>query len=109
MVAEVSSSTVSIDLGKKRDVYQRNGVREYIVWRVLDQQIDWFANRNGQFEPMLPAADGVLQSTVFPGLWLDRDALLHGDFAAVSARLQQGLASESHAQFVARLERASTT
>src|SRR5262245_42047125 len=35
LVAEVASSSVSYDLGKKLHVYRRNGVREYVVWRVL--------------------------------------------------------------------------
>ena len=38
--------------------------------------LDWFVNRDGRFEPMLPEADGLLQSTAFPGLWLDRNAAL---------------------------------
>ena len=49
LVAEVTASTVSIDLGPKKHVYRRNGVREYVVWRVLDQAIDWFALRHGQY------------------------------------------------------------
>ncbi|MFI5461084.1 MAG: Uma2 family endonuclease [Isosphaerales bacterium] len=107
LVAEVASSSVSYDLGKKLDAYRRNGVREYIVWRVLDRQVDWFVNREGRFEPMRPAADGILRSTVFPGLWLDPAALVHGEKATVKAILQQGLNSPEHADFVARLERAS--
>ena len=41
-LAEISASTVSIDLGDKKAAYERNGVEEDLVWRVLDQQIDWF-------------------------------------------------------------------
>ena len=36
LVAEVSASTESIDLNAKLRVYKRNGVREYLVWRVRD-------------------------------------------------------------------------
>ena len=63
-------------------------------------------NREGRFELMPPAADGILRSTVFPGLWLDPAALVRGDKAKVKAILQQGLSSAEHAEFVARLERA---
>ena len=38
LVAEVASSSVSIDLHKKLHVYRRNGVREYLVWRVQDRK-----------------------------------------------------------------------
>ena len=42
LVAEVAASSASYDLNIKLDVYRRNGVREYLVWRVHDRQIDWF-------------------------------------------------------------------
>src|SRR5262249_50676835 len=64
LVGEVTSSSASYDLGKKLNAYRRNGVREYVVWRVLDRQVDWFVNREGRFELMPPAADGILRSTV---------------------------------------------
>jgi Uma2 family endonuclease len=108
LVAEVAASSVSYDLGKKFDVYRRNGVLEYVVWRVLDRQVDWFVNRGGRFEPMLPAADGILRSSVFPGLWLDPAALVGGDKATVKAILEQGMNSPEHADFVAKLEKAGT-
>jgi Uma2 family endonuclease len=109
LVAEVSSSSVSFDLGKKLNVYRRCGVREYIVWRVRDRQVDWFVNREGRFEPLAPSADGILRSTVFPGLWLDPAALVQNRKAIVKAVLEQGLKSPEHAEFVARLERTNTS
>jgi Uma2 family endonuclease len=102
-VAEVAASSVSIDLHTKLHVYRRNGVREYLVWRVLEQQVDWFVLRAGQYERLAPDAQGVLRSEVFPGLWLDTVALLRGDLAGVLATLQRGLASPEHAAFVARI------
>ena len=105
LVAEVGASSVSIDLGKKLDAYRRNGVCEYIVWRVLDRQVDWYVNRDGRFVPLPPSADGIVRSEVFPGLWLDVAALVRRDGKAVQAALQQGLDSPSHAEFVAQLER----
>ena len=35
---------------------------EYVVWRVLDREIDWYVNRGGQFERILPQADGTLRT-----------------------------------------------
>jgi Uma2 family endonuclease len=102
-IAEVAASSVSIDLNAKLAVYQRNGVLEYVVWRVLNRAVDWFVLRDGQFERLAPDAHGILRSTVFPGLWLDAAALVRGDLATVLAVLQQGLASPEHAAFVARL------
>jgi Uma2 family endonuclease len=106
LAAEVSSSTVSIDVGKKLQVYRRNKVQEYIVWRVLDRAIDWFYWKDGNYERMPATADGVVTSVVFPGLWLDLPAIVRGDFARAHAVLQQGLQSREHAEFVAKLEAA---
>src|SRR5256714_11903768 len=36
LVAEVAASSVSLDLHAKFHVYRRNGVKEYVVWRVED-------------------------------------------------------------------------
>ena len=74
--------------------------------RVFERQIDWFVNRDEGFEPLLPDADGILRSTVFPGLWLDPAALMRGDVNAVLALVQQGLSSPEHVDFVAQLEQA---
>jgi Uma2 family endonuclease len=41
LVAEISSSSVSFDLHTKLNVYRRSGVREYLVWRVVDRALDW--------------------------------------------------------------------
>ena len=109
LVAEVASSSVSYDLHAKLRVYRRNGVREYIVWRVGEQAIDWFVLRAGQYERAPVEAHGLVRSAVFPGLWLDPAALLRGDLATVLAIVQQGLGSPEHATFVARLHPPATT
>ena len=109
LVAEVASSSASYDLHAKLRVYRRNGVREYLVWRVLDQEIDWFVLRAGQYERLLLDAEGLYRSEVFPGLWLDPAALLRGDLATVLAVVQRGLASPEHAAFVMRLHPPSPT
>jgi Uma2 family endonuclease len=104
LVAEVAASSVSIALNTKFRIYRRNGVREYIVWRALDRAVDWFGLHEGQYDRLLPGADGAYRSEVFPGLWLDADALVRSDMAGVLQVLQQGIASPEHAAFVARLQ-----
>src|SRR5262249_47488776 len=76
LTAEVSASSVSYDLPKKRNASRRNGVREYVVWRVLDREVDWFVLREGRYEHLAASPAGVYQSEVFPGLWLDAAALV---------------------------------
>jgi len=104
LVGEVSASTVSIDLNKKFHVYRRNQVSEYVVWRVLDDEIDWFVFRGGRYDRLATdPADGLYKSATFPGLWLDAAALVGRDLAAVLAALARGLASPEHAAFAAAL------
>jgi Uma2 family endonuclease len=103
LVVEVASSSVSYDLHAKLNVYRRNGVREYVVWRVLDRRVDWFALREGRFEPQAPDERGLHRGAAFAGLWLDPAALVRGDLAAVLEAARQGLATAEHAAFVARL------
>ena len=103
LIAEVAASSVSYDLHDKLRAYQRNGVQEYLVWRVWDRAIDWFALRQGRYALIELSPEGHYRSGVFPGLWLDPAALLRGDLAQVMAVLQQGLASPEHADFVRRL------
>ena len=106
LVAEVASSSVSIDLTTKLQVYRRNGVREYVVWRVLDRAVDWFVLRDGQYARLVPDEEGLLRSETFPGLWLDVPALLRGEVAGVLAAVQRGLTSLEHNAFAVRLSHA---
>jgi Uma2 family endonuclease len=109
LVVEVSASSASLDLNAKLRVYRRNGVQEYLVWRVLEQAVDWFALRGGQYDRLAPGPDGILRSEVFPGLWLDPAALVGLDLAGVLGVLQRGLASPEHAAFRARLQQSSSS
>ena len=81
-----------------------SSAREYLVWRVRDQQIDWFVLGGRRDVPLKIDGEGLYRSRAFPGLWLDPEALIRGKRAIVSATLQRGLASPEHADFVARLK-----
>jgi Uma2 family endonuclease len=104
-VAEVASSSESIDLHRKRDDYERAGVREYLVIAVRQQRVYWFIRRDGRFVELLPDGDGILRSEVFPGLWLDPAAVLGGDRRRMLEVLRLGLATAEHAAFVDQLLR----
>jgi Uma2 family endonuclease len=103
LVAEVAASSASIDLGDKKRAYRRNGVQEYIVWRVFDRKIDWFQLEDDDYVSLPTDEQGIIRSHVFPGLWLDLSALLNGEMQQVLAVLQQGINSEEHQQFVQQL------
>jgi Uma2 family endonuclease len=93
LVIEVAASTVSIDLHQKKAAYRRNGVQEYIIWRTLDREIDWFSLQDGEYIRLEIDEQGVIKSKVFPGLWLAVKSMLSGSMADVLAILQAGLNS----------------
>ena len=104
LIVEIAASSASYDLYDKMHVYRRNGVQEYIVWRIYDEALDWFQIQAGEYHHLEPDKDGLIHSQVFPGLRLDVAALLAGDLATVVAAVKAGAETEEHAAFVQRLE-----
>jgi Uma2 family endonuclease len=100
LVVEIAASTASIDLRDKKRVYRRNGVKEYLVWQVMEERFDWFRMQDGEYISVAPDAEGIIRSQVFPGLWLAVKALLAGDMVQVIATLQTGLSCSEHQQFL---------
>ena len=99
LIVEIAASTASIDLHQKLKVYRRNQVQEYLVWRVYNCEFDWFRLNAGEYIKVEPDHNGIIYSPVFPGLWLDKVALLTGNLGKVLEVLQQGLASQAHQDF----------
>lgn len=102
LIVEIAASSANYDLHDKKRAYRRNSVQEYIVWQIFEHKLDWFSLQEGEYV-LLPDKDGVVQSQVFPGLWLAVPALLAGDMVGVVAVLESGLNSAEYAQFVKRL------
>jgi Uma2 family endonuclease len=103
LVVEVGDSSRSKDLGPKKAVYEAAGVTEYLFIGIDPREIRWFVLRDGTYQEMAAGEDGFYKSEVFPGLWLDPKALFEGDLDGLAAGLEQGLASDDHARFVAEL------
>lgn len=104
LIVEIAASSVAYDMHGKRRIYARNGVGEYLVVQMYEQKIDWFVLREGGYEALAPDEKGILRSEVFPGLWLHTQAFWANDRQAMFTTLREGLASEEHATFVARLQ-----
>jgi len=92
LIVEIASSSASYDLHDKLIAYQRNGVREYLVWLVEENEFRWYVLEKGTYRQQKPDRD-LLSSPFFPGLRLDVSALLAGDMAKVLSVLQSGLQS----------------
>ena len=76
LCAEVAGSSKGYDLFEKKALYERLGVREYIVWQTEDERIDWWVLRGGAYLALPADEHGKIASEVFPGLALDLPALL---------------------------------
>ena len=100
---EVAASSAAIDLHDKKRAYRRNAVQEYIVWRVLDRQLDWFCLQGSDYISLQADVEGVLWSQVFPGLWLNVEALLAGNMTQVITVLHTGLRSSEYQEFKQQL------
>jgi hypothetical protein len=103
LLAEIAHTTRFTDLGPKFEDYERVGVLEYVVRAIEPDELYWFVLRNGRFVDLPPGPDGIYRSQVFPGLWLDADALLTRDIRRLQAVVDLGCATPEHAAFVARL------
>ena len=108
LIVEIAASSAAIDLHDKLRAYRRNGVQEYLVWQVLDRQIDWFVLSDDEYRPLSTDPAGMLESRAFPGLRLAVDELLGGDTARILAEVQNGMRTPEHAAFVAHLSSSRT-
>lgn len=94
LVIEIAASSVSYDLHEKLQAYQRNGVHEYIVWRVQEVMIDWFRLRGGEYVWIEPDDNGMIESDTFLGLRLSVPKLLAGDLPGVLAEVHAPTAGQ---------------
>jgi Uma2 family endonuclease len=103
LLVEIALSSEPIDLGIKKQEYEKVGIKEYVVVALKRNRVYWFVRRGEKFEELPPGPDGILRSEVFPGLWIDPAALLARDRRRLLEVVRQGIASNEHADFVAEL------
>lgn len=103
LAVEIANSSASADLHGKLDSYARAGVPEYLVWRARERAVNWFELRDGAYAALAPDPDGVIRSRVFPGFWLDVNALLARDVPRLLETGRAGLASDACRAFAADL------
>ncbi len=103
LIVEVAASSASYDLNDKLNAYRRNGVREYIVWQMYENRVDWFILQEGRYVPLIADERSIICSQVFPGLWLSVNGLRQGNRSEILAVLQEALGTTEHQAFVERL------
>jgi Uma2 family endonuclease len=102
LIVEISGSSLSRDLGIKLDLYRQSGVREYITVLLEPRKLIWRQLVRGRYREVKPGEDGLLRSLIFPGLWLDPEAVWDAQ-TSTRAAVEQGVRSPEHAAFVRRL------
>lgn len=107
LIAEVAASSASYDLNDKLNAYRRNGVREYVVWQIYENRVDWFILQEGRYVPLIADERSIIRSEVFPGLWLTVNGLRQRNRTEILAVLQEGLQTSEHQAFVEKLSRES--
>jgi Uma2 family endonuclease len=104
LIAEIAHSSRAMDMHQKKEDYLKAGVLEYLVLCVEEGELHWFHFPSGK--PIKLNRQGVYRSRVFPGLWIDRRALLEGDSPRLAEVVRVGTASREHAAFVKHLRAA---
>jgi len=107
LIVEVAHSSAAYDLHDKKTAYRRNGVREYVVWQIEENRLDWFILDGGAYATM-DADKGTIESRTFPGLVLDVSALLRREAQTVLSAVRDGVRGEAHAAFSTQLDRAAS-
>ena len=93
-------------MNEKKPDYERARVLEYVVVELDPDRIHWFIRRGDHFEDLPPDPDGIYRSAVFPGLWLDAEALFARDWDSLYRAVRRGVRTRKHAEFVANWNRA---
>jgi Uma2 family endonuclease len=91
LVVEVCRSSRSYDLGPKLALYQKARVPEYLAVLIEEKRIEWRSLKGDRYQLITPDHDGFLKSRIFPGLWLDPNALLAMDRGGILAAGKRGL------------------
>lgn len=104
LVAEIAHSSRAIDLHGKYEDYRKNGVVEYLVVCLKENELRWFDLKADH--ELSPDEDGIVRMRAFPGLWIHPEALLARDYQRMMATLEQGMAGSEYAEFAKRLSAA---
>lgn len=103
LIVEIAASSASYDMNTKLNVYRRNGVQEYVVWQMYENQILWYQLLDDRYQSIMPNPSGLTESQTFPGLSLDVESMQQRDLATVLAQLQITLGTPEHQAYIQKL------
>jgi Uma2 family endonuclease len=103
LIIEISVTTAAKDAGAKLRLYERAGVREYLIVQPGKRRLTWKHLAEDKYREIEAGPDGLLKSRVFPGLWLGPLPFWNNDLPGLAAMVQRGVATGEHAGFVREL------
>ena len=105
LVCEIALSSYSQDLFEKKDAYYRAGVKEYLVWEVEELTLTLFRRGKKGFSPSSADSDSLIRSAIFPGLWINAEALITGQVDRALDDIDSGLRDSGHTEFKTLLQK----
>lgn len=93
----------------RRELFERAGVIEYVVWITGDKRPIWNRSVDGEYVQVDSDVDGVIRSTSLPGLWIPNDALINRDFWSIMAATSQGVTRRGHRDHMQTVWKDTTT
>jgi Uma2 family endonuclease len=103
LIIEICQTSTEYDFGPKLRLYQRAQVPEYLTLETMRKKVIWRQLIDGAYVPIQPDFDSYLKSRVFPGLWLDVEALWSFDLNRLASAVEAGTHTPEHAEFVKKL------
>ena len=91
-VLDVFESEQDVDFLRRRERFERNGVREYLV--AFDRApvtILWHQRKGSGYGLLEADEDGVIRSSALPNFWVPRNAVQDRDWWAVTGCIERGV------------------
>jgi Uma2 family endonuclease len=106
-VYEVAYSFSDRDIEPRCEVYERYGIQECLIWGLEERSFRWLSLHDGRYVELPMDQNGIIRSEVFPGLWLDAQAMLSGDGKRIIASTEPGRSSPEYLAMIERLSQKS--
>lgn len=85
---------------KRKTLFERSGVIEYVVWFASDKMPIWNRLHKGAYLEISEDEEGLIKSSALPGMWFPIDALAERDWRTIMAKISWGITRRGHRDFM---------
>jgi hypothetical protein len=93
----------------RRELFEKAGVMEYVVWITGDKRPIWNRHVDDKYVQIDSDVDGVIRSTSLPGLWIPTAAVIARDLWSIMAATSQGVTRRGHRDHMQTVWKDTTT